>query len=119
MDADADAVLRELLEPVLREAVASLAALAAAGDAPDIGDDIRRRQADRLAKAAEAAQEALGQQARDPRVHRIIGAAASAAMALSLGGGVVPDADVIARLGEGLEQMSAGSWPPEDQDPAD
>jgi len=108
----ADAVLREVLEPALRDGIAVLS------DASAEGDD-RRRLGARLAAAAELAQERLGDQARKPRIHRIVGAAASAAMALSLGDGVVPISDVRERLREGLDLVAAGSWPPEDQDPAD
>ena len=44
---------------------------------------------------------------------------ASAAMALSLGGEVAPLPEIAERLREGLRLMAAGSWSPEDQDPAD
>jgi hypothetical protein len=40
-------------------------------------------------------------------------------MALSLGPDVVPSADVRRRIEDGLRLMAAGSWPPEDQDPAE
>lgn len=97
-----DGTLAELLAPALHEAIARLSA-----GRPDAAE--RERVAGLLAAAAEAAQEALGEAARDPRIHRIIGAAASSAMALSLGGDVVPVADVTARLREGLERLAAGS----------
>jgi hypothetical protein len=109
---DADAVLREVLEPALREGIESLSRLSAAS-----GE--RRRLGERLAAAAELAQERLGERAREPRVHRIIGAAASASMALALGDDVVPAGDVTRRLRDGLALLAAGSWPPEDQDPAE
>ncbi|WP_310132300.1 hypothetical protein [Leifsonia shinshuensis] len=98
---------------VMSDAVDALGA-GAAEDAT-----VRERVASRLAEAAEAAQRALGERARDPRIHRIVGAAASSAMALSLAGAAVPTGDVVARLQEGLRELAAGSWPPEDQDPAD
>ena len=109
---DVDAVLREVLEPALRD---GLAALSDASIAP--GD--RSRVGERLAAAAESAQQRLGERAREPRIHRIIGAAASASMALTLGDGMVPISDVRARLREGLDLVTAGSWSPEDQDPAE
>ena len=110
---DPDAVLREVLEPILREAVVVLSA-----PAEPPGDE-KERLAARLSACAEAAQASLGERAREDRVHRIIGAAASSAMALTLGAGVVPQPEVVSRLEEGLELLAAGSWPPEDQDPAD
>jgi|GEM_PF-482369 len=107
----ADDVLRSVIAPALREAADALTA------AP-LADGERERLAALLSAAAEDAQRALGEKARDPRIHRIVGAAASGAMALTLGGGVAP-ADIAKRLEEGLALMAAGSWPPEDQDPAD
>jgi hypothetical protein len=97
-----DETLAQLLAPAFREALDRLSA-----GQPDEAD--RERVADLLAAAAEAAQEALGEAVRDPRIHRIAGVAASAAMALSLGGDVVPVADVTARLREGLALLAAGS----------
>lgn len=99
---DADAVLREVLQPVLREGIAAL------GDA-SIAPGKRRRLGERLAAAAEQAQERLGERSREPRIHRIVGAAASASMALALGDGMVPLAEVRARLQEGLDLLTAGS----------
>ncbi|WP_431246003.1 hypothetical protein [Leifsonia xyli] len=108
---DADAVLRSALVPVLRDAVAVLSGAPSPEERADL--------ATRLAAAAEESQRALGEDAREPRIHHIVGAAASASMALSLGDGVVPTADIVERLREGLRLGAAGSWPPEDQDPAD
>jgi len=108
----AHATLVGLLEPALRDAIATLAT-------PQPEEDELGRVAASLAAAAEAAQRALGEEARDPRIHRIVGSAASAAMALSLGDGLVPLAEVRGRLQEGLDLLTAGSWPPEDQDPAE
>ena len=108
----AHATLLSLLEPALRDAIAALTA-----PPPDAGE--QARVATSLAAAAETAQRALGEGARDPRIHRIVGSAASAAMALSLGDGLVPLAEVRGRLQEGLDLLTAGSWPPEDQDPAE
>ena len=108
----ARATLIVLLEPALRDAIAALTA-----PGPDASE--LQTVASSLAAAAEAAQRALGDDARDPRVHRIVGSAASAAMALSLGDGLVTLAEVRGRLQEGLELLTAGSWPPEDQDPAE
>lgn len=108
---DARTTLVRLLEPALRDAIAALGA-----QRPDGGE--RARAATSLAAAAESAQRALGEDARDPRIHHIVGAAASAAMALSLGDGLVPLAEVRGRLQEGLDLLTAGSWPPEDRDPA-
>ncbi|MEN0085220.1 MAG: PAS domain S-box protein [Leifsonia sp.] len=110
--ADPDAVLEELVAPALREAAAALSAHA---PTPEEGE----RLAALLSTAAERAQRALGDRAADPRIHRIVGAAASGAMALTLGGGTVSPADIVQRLEEGLGIMAAGSRPPEDQDPAD
>ncbi len=107
---DVAAVLREVLEPALQDAIAALSGTG-------IGPGDRRRLADRLAAAAEVAQRRLGEEAREPRLHAIVGVAASASMALALGDGVVPISEVRERLQEGL-QKTAGSWPPEDQDPA-
>lgn len=107
----AHATLVALLEPALRDAISALAA-------PRPGEGGLAGVAASLAAAAEAAQHALGEEARDPRIHRIVGSAASAAMALSLGEGLVPLAEVRGRLQEGLDLLTAGSWPPEDQDPA-
>ncbi|WP_431198044.1 hypothetical protein [Leifsonia xyli] len=109
---DADAVLREELEPALREGIAALSGASIVPGDPD-------GLADRLGAAAERALERLGERAREPRIHRIVGAASSASMALALGGGVVPVADVRGRLQEGLDLLTAGSWSPEDQDPAE
>ncbi|WP_285114972.1 PAS domain S-box protein [Leifsonia sp. fls2-241-R2A-40a] len=108
---DTEEVLHSVLEPVLREAAAALAA-------GEPSEEERVRLHDLLAGAAEAAQRTLGDRARNPRIHRIVGAAASAAMALSFGLGTVPTDDVRQRLEEGLDLMAARSWPPEDQDPA-
>ncbi|MGH1526595.1 PAS domain-containing hybrid sensor histidine kinase/response regulator [Leifsonia sp. L25] len=108
---DADAVLRSALVPVLRDAVAVLSGAPSPEERADL--------ATRLAAAAEESQRALGEDAREPRIHHIVGAAASASMALSLGDGVVPTADIVERLREGLRLGAAGSRPPEDQDPAD
>jgi two-component system cell cycle sensor histidine kinase/response regulator CckA len=94
--------LAVLLAPAFREAIARLSA-----ERTEAAE--RESVAGLLAAAAEAAQEALGEAARDPRIHRIVGAAASAAMALSLGGDSVPMADVTARLREGLAMLAAGS----------
>lgn len=99
---DADAVLRRMLAPALTEAESSLE-----GAPP--GSPERSRLAALLAAAAEDAQQALGDRAREPRLHRIVGAAASTSMALALGDGLVADADVRARLREGLELLAAGS----------
>lgn len=107
----ADAVLAALLAPALREAAEALLA-------GSLTEAERERLHGLLAGAAEAAQRALGDRARDPRIHRIVGAAASGAMALSLGSDAVPLEDVRRRLEEGLALLAAGSWPPEDQDPA-
>lgn len=111
-DADPDTILRSLVAPALREAAA---ALSAHPPMPEEG----ARLAGLLSSAAERAQQALGDRARDPRIHRIVGAAASGAMALTLGAGTVPAADIVRRLEEGLDLLAAGSWPPEDQDPAE
>ena len=108
----AHATLVGLLEPALRDAIAALSA-----PRPDPGE--QARVAAGLAASAEAAQRALGDDARDPRIHRIVGSAASAAMALSLGEGLVTLTEVRGRLQEGLDLLTAGSWPPEDQDPAE
>ena len=101
-----------VLESALREVIAALSA-------PQLDALERARVAARLAAAAEEAQRLLGVRARDPRIHRIVGAASSAAMALSLADGIVPVADVRGSLQEGLRLLTAGSWPPEDQDPAE
>ncbi|TDP98400.1 MULTISPECIES: PAS domain-containing hybrid sensor histidine kinase/response regulator [unclassified Leifsonia] len=106
-----EAVLRSLVEPALREAVAALQA-----GLPSETERERLRAS--LTAAAESSQLALGDRASEPRIHRIVGAAASAAMALSFGADIVPVAEIRERLEEGLRLMAAGSWPPEDQDPA-
>jgi PAS domain S-box-containing protein len=128
---DAAALLRAILEPALREAAAALAALAAERVEPggeavgEPGEPVALAAAERerlstlLATAAEAAQQALGDRASEPRIHRIVGAAASAAMALSFGAEVVPLSEVRRQLDEGLRILAAGSWSPEDQDPAE
>jgi hypothetical protein len=108
----ADAVLRDLLRPALIDALETLAA------GRLTGEEAARLSA-LLGSAAEEAQRALGERAREARTHRIVGAAASASMALSLGPDVVPSADVRRRIEDGLRLMAAGSWPPEDQDPAE
>ncbi|MEV8213386.1 hypothetical protein [Leifsonia sp. NPDC077715] len=109
---DDDAALRDGLEPALRDAIARLS------DA-SVTPDGRRLVGERLAAAAERAQERLGERAREPRIHRIVGAAASASMALALGDGMVPVSEVTERLRDGLDLLTAGSWSPEDQDPAE
>lgn len=108
---DPDAILRTLVEPALRDAVAVLS-----DGVPSEAERERLRAA--LTAAAESSQLALGERASDPRIHRIVGAAASAAMALAFGADLVAPTDVVGRLEEGLRLMAAGSWPPEDQDPA-
>lgn len=110
--ADPDAVLEELVAPALREAAA---ALSAGPSTPEEGE----RLAALLSAAAESAQRALGDRAAQTRIHRIVGAAASGAMALTLGAGTVPPDEIVRRLQEGLDLLAAGSWPPEDQDPAE
>ncbi|MGO4534711.1 hypothetical protein [Leifsonia sp. 2MCAF36] len=109
---DPDATLMRLLGPAFREAIGVLEA-----GPPDAHE--RERLASLLADAAEAAQRELGEHARDPRIHLIVGSAASSAMALSLGDDVVPLADVLGRLRKGRQLLSAGSRSPEDQDPAE
>jgi len=109
---ESDSALTGVLEPALREAIAALSV-----PRPDALE--RARVAALLATAAEEAQRSLGEHARDPRIHRIVGTASSAAMALSLADGIVPLADVKRSLQEGLSLLTAGSWPPEDQDPAE
>ncbi|RDV43604.1 hybrid sensor histidine kinase/response regulator [Leifsonia sp. ku-ls] len=111
-DADPDALLEGLVAPALREAAAALSAR-------PLTPGESERLAGLLSDASERAQRALGDRARDPRLHRIVGAAASGAMALTLGAGTVPAADIVERLQEGLRLLAAGSWPPEDQDPAE
>ncbi|MGO4301686.1 hypothetical protein [Leifsonia sp. RAF41] len=107
-----DRALLGVLEPALREAIAALSA-------PQLDVLERARVSALLASAAEEAQRLLGELARDPRIHRIVGAASSAAMALSLADGIVPLAEVSGSLQGGLRLLAAGSWPPEDQDPAE
>lgn len=89
-----DAILTELVAPALRRAASALES--GAGDRAAIADD--------LAATAEEAQRRLGPAGRDPRIHRVVGAAASGAMALALGA-AVPTADVVARLREGLAEL--------------
>jgi two-component system, cell cycle sensor histidine kinase and response regulator CckA len=103
-------VLRAVIGPALRSAADALAS----GEPPADRESLREL----LAAAAERAQRDLGDRARDPRVHAVVGAAASAAMALSLSDGVVPDAEIRGRVIGGLAQLRAESWSPEDQDPA-
>src|SRR5206468_5632247 len=105
------AVLHRILEPALREAATALRVGEPARDERD-------RLGVLLSAAAEDAQLALGDRARDPRLHRIVGAAASGAMALALDQDAVSAAQIRERLEEGLAEIAAGSWPPEDQDPA-
>lgn len=105
-----EAVLRSLVEPALREAIAALQA-----GPPSEAERERLRAS--LTAAAESSQLALGDRASEPRIHRIVGAAASAAMALSFGADLVPVADIRERLEKGLRLLAVGSWSPEDQDP--
>jgi hypothetical protein len=69
-------------------------------------DAARTALADELSAAAEEAQRRLGPAAGDPRVHRIVGSAASAAMALALTDAAVPTADIVDRLREGLADLA-------------
>jgi hypothetical protein len=103
----ADAVLRRELEPALREAATALDAVSASGAA--LGGADRDRLSTLLADAAERTQRELGVRALDPRVHRIVGAAAASAMALTLGADAVPAGQVRDRLAAGLDEIAAGS----------
>ena len=113
------AVLRRVLLPALRAAVRELERLDSAPlDAAD-----RERLAAMLASAAERAQLELGERSREPAAHRVIGAAASAAMALSFGEDAAGASGVRSHLATAVQAVEAaddeaGSWSPEDQDPA-
>ncbi|WP_233265570.1 hypothetical protein [Leifsonia sp. AG29] len=107
----ADRVLNEVVAPAMEAAADELAS----GE-PDA--DARARLAESLRAAVEEALGRLGERARDPEVHRIVGAAASSAMALSLGTGAplgLSASLIEGRLREGLALMAARPWSPEDQ----
>jgi hypothetical protein len=91
----AESVLTAVVVPALERALAALREPGA--DRPALSAD--------LAAAAEDAQRRLGERARDSRLHRIVGAAASAAMALALPEGMVPAADIRAHLEAGLRLL--------------
>jgi signal transduction histidine kinase/FixJ family two-component response regulator len=97
-DGMAEGILTDVVGPALARAVEALSDSLAAAD--------RLAVADELATTAQEAQRRLGASARDPRVHRIIGAASSAAMALGLTEADVPTADIVGRLREGLAELA-------------
>ncbi|MDN4613285.1 PAS domain S-box protein [Leifsonia sp. F6_8S_P_1B] len=103
----AAAVLIDVVAPVLRRAIVAL-------EAPVADDVAIAALAAELAATAEEAQRRLGAAARDPRIHGIVGAAASAAMALALAEAGVPREDVTARLREGLADLAAFAAAPAD-----
>jgi CheY-like chemotaxis protein len=113
----AETVLAEVIAPALARAVDALTGDRDGGsdgargdrdgrDGGSADDAARTALADDLSAAAEEAQRRLGPAAGDPRVHRIVGSAASAAMALALTDAAVPTADIVDRLREGLADLA-------------